>query len=453
MEKSEKDGMSRRRFLEATAAAAAFTIVPRHVLGGPGYTSPSDRLNVACVGVGGKGQSDIQAVSTETIVALCDVDDEQMAATIKADSEKNPQLLKASKYRDFRIMLEKEKSIEAVTVSTPDHTHAVIAMAALRLGKHVFVQKPLTHSIAEARALRKAAKETSLVTQMGNQGHAGEGARLLNEWIADGAIGDVTEVHVWTDRPIWPQGIDRPDTIPSVPSTLDWDLWLGPAPWTPYHPAYHPFVWRGWWDFGTGAIGDMGAHFLDQPFWALELGAPTTVEASSTEIRKDSYPLASIVRFKFPARGRKPPVTLSWFDGGLKPPRPDDLEPGRRLGDEDGGVIYYGTRGKLLHGTYGANPRLIPETKMQEYKRPAKTIARSPGIMEEWVAAIKEGKKSTTDFSYSGPLTEMMLLGNIALRTAKDNVILEWDSKTMKFTNFPAANEFLERPYRQGWSL
>ena len=449
----ESEGISRRRFLGSAAAAAAFTIVPRHVLGGPGYTAPSDKLNIACVGVNGKGRSDIQGVSTENIVALCDVDDEMMATTIREDSPKNPQLLKATKYRDFRVMLEKEKGIDAVTVSTPDHTHAVIAMMAIKMGKHVFVQKPLTHTIHEARALAKAARESNLVTQMGNQGHANEGARLINEWIADGAIGDVTEVHAWTDRPIWPQGIDRPETIPSVPSTLDWNVWLGPAPWRPYHPAYQPFTWRGWWDFGTGAIGDMGAHFLDQPYWALNLGAPITVEASSTEMKKETYPLASILRYQFPARGKMPAVKLLWFDGGLKPPRPDDLEPGRRMGGEDGGVIYYGTKGKLLHGIYAGNPRLIPETKMQEYKRPAKTIPRSPGIHEEWIEAIKAGKKSTTDFSYSSALTEMLLLGNVAIRAAKDNVVLQWDAEAMRVTNLPGANEYVQMPYREGWSL
>ena len=449
----ENEGISRRRFLGTAAAAATFTIVPRHVLGGPGYTAPSDKLNIACVGVNGKGQSDIQGVSTENIVALCDVDDEMMATTIREDSAKNPQLLKATKYRDFRVMLEKEKGIDAVTVSTPDHTHAVIAMMAIKMGKHVFVQKPLTHTIREARELAKVAKESNLVTQMGNQGHASEGARLINEWIADGAIGDVTEVHAWTNRPIWPQGIDRPETIPSVPSTLDWNVWLGPAPWRPYHPAYHPFTWRGWWDFGTGAIGDMGAHFLDQPYWALNLGAPITVEASSTEMKKETYPLASILRYHFPARGKMPPVKLLWFDGGMKPPRPDDLEPGRRMGDEGGGVIYYGTKGKLLHGVYAGNPRLIPETKMLEYKRPAKTIPRSPGIHEEWIEAIKAGKKSTTDFSYSSALTEMMLLGNVAIRAAKDNVVLQWDAETMCVTNLPGANEYLQMPCREGWSL
>jgi predicted dehydrogenase len=450
----EQQGVSRRKFLQTSAAAAAFTIVPRHVLGGPGYTPPSDKLNIACVGVGGKGRSDIQSVSTQNIQALCDVDDEMIAGTIKEDGATNPQLSKATKYRDFRVMLEKEKGIDAVTVSTPDHTHAVIAMTAIKMGKHVFVQKPLTHTIAEARALARAAKEANVVTQMGNQGHASEGARLINEWIADGAIGDVTEVHIWTDRPIWPQGVDRPDAIPSVPPTLDWNLWLGPAPWRPYHPAYHPFSWRGWWDFGTGVVGDMGAHFIDQPYWALDLGAPVVVEATSTEMKKETYPLASVIRFRFAARGKRPPVTLNWYDGGLKPPRPEELEPDRPMGAKDGGVLYCGTKGKLTHLVYGDSPRLIPETRMKEYRRPAKTIPRSPGIHEEWIEAIKAGKKSTTDFSYSAPLTETMLLGNIALRmSTKDNGVIHWDAANMRVTNAPEANEFLQMPYREGWSI
>jgi predicted dehydrogenase len=444
--------VTRREFLGTTAAAAAFTIVPRHVLGGPGYVAPSDKLNIGCIGVGGKGQSDIQGVSTENIVALCDVDDEQIARVIKEDGPRNPQLDKAKKYRDFRLMLEKEK-LDAVTVSTPDHTHAVAAAMAMQMGKHAFVQKPLTHTIVEARNLARLAKERGVTTQMGNQGHAGEGARLVKEWIDDGAIGDVTEVHVWTNRPIWPQGIEAPNTLPSVPPTLDWNLWLGPAKYRPYHPALCHFVWRGWWDFGTGAIGDMGAHLLDTAFWALNLGHPISVDASSTKFTEASYPLASTIHYKFPARDKMPPVSLHWYDGGLTPPRPDELEPGRRTGDDGGGLIFVGTKGKLMCGTYGANPRLIPEARMLEYKRPPKTIPRSPGIHEEWVAACKAGTKSTTDFSYSGPLTEVMLLGNIAVRMASKNVTLLWDPANMKITNVPEANEFLHMSYRDGWRL
>jgi len=360
---------------------------------------------------------------------------------------------KAKKYQDFRIMLDKEKNIDAITVTTPDHNHAVIAMRAIKMGKHVFVQKPLTHTIKEARELTMAAKKADVVTQMGNQGHAGEGARLINEWIWDGAIGNVREVHVWTNRPIWPQGIDAPEEIPSVPSTLDWNLWLGPAPFRPYHPDYMPFRWRGWWDYGTGALGDMGAHLIDQPFWALKLGYPTTVQASSTRFTKDSYPVAEIVTYEFPARGKMPPVQLTWYDGGLMPPRPEVMEPGRKMGDDGGGVLFIGSKGILMNSTYGRHPRLVPETKMKEYKRPEKTIPRSPGIHAEWIEAIKAGKKSTTDFEYAAPLTEMMLLANIAVRMQEHYTKLQWDGEKMEFTNLPEANKYIHKDYRPGWSL
>jgi predicted dehydrogenase len=431
-------------------------IVPRHVLGGRGYTAPSDTLNIGCIGVGGKGSSDIRSCSGENIVALCDVDDTQMARFLKPDRstpEQKAMYDKASKYRDFRVMLEEEKSIDAVIVSTPDHTHAVAAMTAMKMGKHAFVQKPLTHTIKEARILAQTAKQMNVVTQMGNQGHAGEGARLLNEWIWDGAIGDVHEVHCFTNRPIWPQGIEAPKEIPSVPSTLDWNVWLGPARFRPYHPAYHPFKWRGFWDFGTGALGDMGAHILDHPFWALKLGHPTTVQASSTPYTKDSCPLAEIVTYEFPQRGEMPPVTLKWFDGGMMPPRPEGLEDGRMMGDSGGGGIFYGSKAMLMFSTYGNNPRIVPEAKMKEYRRPEKTIPRSPGIHLEWIEAIKAGEKSTTDFSYSGLLTEVMLLGNVAVRAQEHKTKLEWDGEKMEFTNLPEANQYLHFEYRTGWSL
>jgi predicted dehydrogenase len=360
---------------------------------------------------------------------------------------------KANKYRDFRIMLEKEKSLDAITVSTPDHTHAVIALAAIKMGKHTFVQKPLTHTIKEARVMAEAAKKANVVTQMGNQGHSMEGARLINEWIWDGAIGNVREVHVWTNRPIWPQGIEAPKEIPSVPSTLDWNLWLGPAPFRPYHPAYCPFSWRGWWDFGTGALGDMGAHLMDQPYWALKLGYPISVQASSTVFTRDSYPLAEVVTYEFPARANMPPVKLTWYDGGLTPPRPPEMEQGRLMGDEGGGVLFMGDKGILMCSTYGDNPRLVPESRMKEYKRPEKTIPRSPGIHEEWIEAIKARKKSTTDFSYSAALTETMLLGNIAVLFQDRYTKLLWDSKKMEFTNLAEANQCIHKPYRPGWSL
>jgi predicted dehydrogenase len=449
---------SRRKFLGASATAAAgLMVVPRHVVGATQKKkAPSDTLNIACVGVGGMGFSDTRGVRSENIVALCDVDDEMVANLIRsADLEPAEKAMyeKATKYRDFRRMLEKEKGIDAITVTTPDHNHAVIAMAAIKLGKHVYVQKPLTHTIKEARLLAKAAKEAKVVTQMGNQGHSKEGARLICEWIWDGAIGNVFEVHCWTDRPIWPQGVDAPMEIPSVPSTLDWDVWLGPAPFRPYHPAYHPFKWRGLWDFGTGALGDMGAHIMDQPFWALKLRSPISVQASSTVFTKDYAPRAEVVTYEFAAREGMGPLTLTWWDGGLMPPRPAELEPGRMMGDEGGGCLFRGDKGLLMCGTYGENPRLIPETRMQEYQRPEKTILRSPGIREEWIEAIKKGTKSTTDFAYSGPLTETMLLANVAVRLKDKNMKLLWDGEKMEFTNLPEANELLHFEYRPGWSL
>ena len=457
----QSTGISRRKFLGGSAAAAAaFTIVPRHVLGGPGFTAPSDIVNIAAIGAGGKGTSDIFGVAKgANIVALCDVDDKKMAETlekVKKEEGKEKlarQLEKAPKYKDFRIMLEKEKSIDAVTVSTPDHTHAVAAAMAMRMGKHCFVQKPLTHSVKEARVLREIAKEANVITQMGNQGHAGEGGRLVCEWIWDGAIGPVREVHCWTDRPVWDTGMDRPKEIPSVRPSLDWNLWVGPAPWRNYHPAYVPWAWRAWCDFGTGALGDMGAHIFDHAYWPLKLEYPTTVHACSTEFNGESWPVAETVYYEFPARGDMPPVKVTWHDGGMMPPRPAELEPGRKMGDGDGGILFIGDKGMIMCGCYGRNPRIIPETKMKEYKRPEKTIPRSPGIHEEWVEAIKKGEKSTTDFSYSSKLVETMMMGNIAIRVADKNTVLEWDGEKGEFTNLPEANEYLIREYRDGWSL
>lgn len=429
------------------AAAAGVTIVPRNVLGGKGYKAPSDTLNIACIGIDGKGRSDIEQCATENIVALCDVD-------ISAGKEVREEHPEANQYQDFRIMLEKEKDIDAVTISTPDHTHAVIAMAAMQLGKHVFVQKPLTKTVYEARKLEEASKRYNVVTQMGNQGHASEEARLINEWIWEGALGEVTEVHAWTNRPIWPQGnIKYYDTIPSVPPTLNWDVWLGPAKKLDYHPAYAPFYWRGWNHFGTGALGDMGAHLIDHAFWALGLDAPKTVQASSTKFSNDSFPESSIVTWTFARKDGLPDLKFHWYDGGIIPVRPEDLEATRIIGGESGGVLINGTKGKLIHATTGSGPRLIPETFMKEYGLPEKTIPRSPGIQQEWIQAIKDGTKSTTDFEYSSKLTEMMLLGNIAIFMHEQNTILEWDTKKLKFTNLDKANEFLHYEYRSGWSL
>ena len=439
--------MSRGHFLTTTAAAAtAFTIVPRHVLGGPGYQAPSDTLNIAGIGVGGMGRSNVRGCAqTENIYALCDVDHEYAARCFKLYP-------KAKKYIDYRQMLEKESSIDAVIVATPDHNHGHIAIAAMKAGKHAFVQKPLTNTIYEARKLAEAARKYKVATQMGNKGHAGEGNRLISEWVADGAIGPVREVMCWTDRPggRWPQGVGRPEGTPPVPKTLDWDLWLGPAPVRPYHPDYVPFQWRGWWDFGTGSLGDMGCHIMDTPVWVLNLGHATSVEAVSTPVNSETAPISSIITTHYPARGKMPPVKMTWYDGGLMPPRPEELEEGRRMGDRDGGVLLIGDKGKIMCGCYGRNPRLIPEEAMKAYEPPEPTIPRSPGVHEEWIRACKGGEPAGSNFEVSGPLTEIVLLGNLALRSGKR---LEWDGPNMKVTNHPEANQYVTREYRKPWSL
>ena len=446
IDKKKKRSISRREFIGKTVAAAAFTIVPRFVLGGNGYTAPSDKLNMACIGVGGMGYKDTIGVNSENIYALCDVDDERAAKAYN----KFP---KAKRYKDFRVLLDQEKEIDAVTISTPDHTHAVAAMMAMKMGKHAYVQKPLTHTVQEARKLAETARAMKVATQMGNQGHAGEGARLINEWIWSGVIGDVYETHVWTNRPIWPQGIDRPKENLVVPSTLDWDLWQGPAPKRPYHPAYLPFSWRGWLDYGTGALGDMGAHLMDQPFWALKLGDPISVQASSSPVNNETYPQSSMVTYQFPARKSMVPVKLVWYDGGLRPPRPEDLKDGERMGDNGGGVLFVGTKGKLSCGTYGSDPVLLPEARMKDFDPPPKTIPRSAGIREEWIAACKTGSPTTSNFDYAGKLTETMLLGCIALRIADKNTTLQWDGPNMRFTNLDMANRYIDKKYRKGWSM
>jgi predicted dehydrogenase len=433
-------GISRREFIGGAAAAiGAFTIIPRHVLGAESQPAASDKLNIAFIGVGGKGESNVEALSGQNIVAFCDVDDARAAKTYA----KYPDV---KKYRDYRVMLDKEqKNIDGVVVTTPDHMHYIIAMTAIKLGKHVYCEKPLTHTIVEARHLAAAAKEAKVATQMGNSGQASEQTRLVAEWIADGAIGQVREVHDWTDRPYWPQGIERPAETPQVPATLDWDLWLGCAPTRPYNPIYLPFNWRGWWDFGTGALGDMGCHSFDPIFRALKLGHCTCVEASSTyqnKVSTETYPHASVVRYEFPARGNMPPVKLTWYDGGLKPAKPEELEANRKL--RSTGVLYVGDKGKMLDG------RLIPETAMQQYTQPAKTLPRSPGHYEEWLAACKGGEPAGANFDFASMVTEVVLLGNIALRTREK---LYWDGPNMKITNVPDANKYLSVEYRQGWSI
>jgi len=448
--------MKRRKFVTSSAAAAsAFMIVPRHVLGGQGYKAPSDKLNIAGIGVGGQGAANLREMAVENIVALCDVDWAHAAGTF----EKFP---KAVKYKDFRVMLDKQKDIDAVLVATPDHVHAAATLAAIRAGKHVYTEKPLTYTVFEARQVAEAARKAGVVTQMGNMGHASESIRLLCEWIWDGAIGDVTEVHAWTPHPVWPQGIPRPKETPPLPDTLSWDLWLGPAPYRPYHPCYLPAMWRGWWDFGTGGLGDMGCHIFDHIVWALNLGAPASVEASfstfvshglnwTKDVNTETYPRASLVTYHFPQRDKYPPLKLFWYDGGLMPPRPEELEDDRMMGDQFGGALYIGTKGKILCGSHGANGvRIIPESKMQAYRKPAPSIPRSPGHRQEWMMACKGEGSTKSNFDFAGPMTETVLLGNIAIRTGRK---LYWDPSKMEITNFPEANEFLQRPYREGWVL
>ncbi|MCX5683872.1 MAG: Gfo/Idh/MocA family oxidoreductase, partial [Planctomycetota bacterium] len=440
--------------LGTAAAAAGFAILPRYVLGGAGQTPPSEKLNVAGIGIGGQGGVDIDEVSKggATIAALCDVDWDHAAHVFKKYPGAKP-------YKDFREMLEKEKSIDAVVVGTPDHAHAAVSMAALKLGKHVYCEKPLTRTVYEARALAKAAREAKVATQMGNQGMAFEGNRLMNEWIWDGAIGPVREAHVWSDRPThkgklplyWPQGIERPADSPPAPAALDWDLWLGPAPWRPYHPAYAPFRWRGWWDFGSGGLGDMGIHNLAPVFSALKLGAPACVDASSSAVYPETLPLASCVHYQFPARGDLPPVHLYWYDGGLAPARPEELEPGQDLNREDG-ILLVGEKGKMLvEGWGGHSPRLIPERRMRDYSRPAKTLPRSIGHHNEWLKACKEGTPTRSNFDFAGPLTEAVLLGTVCVRLGGRQLV--WDSDTLKVTNVPEANAYLHYEYRKGWAL
>ncbi len=448
----EQKKISRRDFVSTAAGVAAFTVVPRHVLGGSGQTPPSEKLNIAGIGVGGRGSSNLRALESENIVALCDVDWRHAAGTFRRYSG-------AKKYRDFREMLDKEdKNIDAVMVATADHCHAVASMAAIKRGKHVYCEKPLTHTVYEARTLAEAARKAGVATQMGNGGQASENTRLMAETIWDGAIGQVHDVHVWTDRPLrgindvyWPQGVDRPKETPDVPDTIDWDLWLGPAPERPYHPAYMPFKWRGWWDFGTGALGDIGCHSLDPVFRALKLGHPTSVEACCTLVNTETYPVASRVTYEFPARGDFGPVRVHWYDGGMKPPRPVELGNGRAW--DTNGVLFEGDKGKML-GT-----RLIPESRQKAYGKPPQVIPRSPGHYKEWTDACKGGQTAPgSNFpDHAGLLAQVVLLGNVALRPAikakLTRVKLLWDGEAFKITNMPEANQYLHKEYRKGWTL
>jgi len=434
-----------RRDLMAAGAAAAVTIVPRHVLGAPGQTPPSEKLNIAGVGLHGMGIGDIRNCTSENIVALCDVDQNVLARDAK-------QFPKAKLHADFRKMLESQKDIDAVVVATPDHLHAAVSIMAMKMGKHVHCQKPLTHSVHEARMMAKVAKESKVATQMGNQGQASEEARLISEFIWAGAVGTVREVHGGSNRRpmISPRGISRPTETPPVPPTLNWDLWVGPSPIRPYHPCYHPFSWRGWWDFGTGCLGDIGCHEFSPVFKALKLGHPDWIEACSSnhpygpEVANETAPLASITRWHFPAQGDRGAITLTWWDGGLKPPRPEELEPGRQFADGDW-LMIVGDKGKMLRH------RLIPDAKAKDFGRPPRKLERSPGHYLEWINACKGGPAAGSNFlDHAAHLAEVVLLGNIAIRTQEK---LHWDGENMRFTNSEAANALLNPPYRAGWTL
>jgi predicted dehydrogenase len=478
--KEDPVSSSRRSFIKtAGLAAAGFMIVPRHVLGGTGFTAPSDRLQVAGVGVGGKGQSNIANIykgGKADIAFLCDVDDRRAATTVK-------NFPGAKYYKDYREMLDRDgKNIDAVVVSTPDHNHAMIAMAAMQLGKHVYVEKPLTHDIYEARKLTEAAQRYKVVTQMGNQGASGDGVRQLQDWVDGGVIGKVQDVYCWTDRPSWPQGILWPGTSGQVPPELDWDLWLGSAPYRPYVDKLVPFNWRGWWDFGTGAIGDMGAHLIEPPFRILDLDTPTEVQCSVGSIYVDEFkrgyfpdsaPPSSHVILTFKkTKKTKDDLQIHWMDGGIKPGRPEELAANEPFGPN--GVLFEGTKGKMMCDVYGANPRLLPLSRTNEVKV-KQSVARVPGGVDghywSWVEACIAGygkMKLSSPFEVAGPLTETLLIANLAIRgtdiqkpTADGkrftypgrDIKLLWDKENLMVTNFDDVNQFVKRTYRQGWSL
>ncbi len=504
-----KNCVSRRKFLgRAAGAMAALTIVPRHVLGGAGFVPPSDKVNIAFVGVGSQGlrvmleflaQPDVQGV------AVCDPNQGgndypqwgehefrdsvrellgtktgwdwlspeepiQLTHSMKATGgmagrepcqkivdaynglkNRSGQSRGCAAYADFRELLEKETGVDAVVVCTTDNLHAVVSAAAMKKRKHVFCQKPMTHTIYEARRMAELARESGVATQVAVGNQASEETRRLCEWVWAGAIGPVREVINWSSRPFWPQGIDRPKEAQPLPEGLDWNLWLGPAQDRPFHHAYLPFVWRGWYDFGCGALGDMGCYSFDTIFRVLKLEAPTSVEASSSERYDETYPLASIIHFNFPARGDMPPVRLTWYDGGLTPPHPEGWPEGRSMGGEEGeGLLFIGDRGTILCGFSGDRPTLIPESRMKNFQEPPKTLARSPGNDREWLDACKGGKITPgANFQFSGMVTETLQLGNVAARTGQR---LVWDRANLKVVNVASAQQYIHPEYRQGWS-
>ncbi len=444
--------LTRREFVGvAGTAMAVCTIVPRHAVANSGLTPPSEKLNIAGIGVGGMGAGDINAVAPgNNIVALCDVDQERAAKTLAKFPD-------AKRFRDFRKMFDQmEKKIDAVVVATPDHFHAVAAMAAIRRNKHVYCEKPLAHSVYEVRELMKAAKEHKVVTQLGNQGHSTETIRMFCEWIQDGAIGQVHTIHAGCKAVN--SGIDKLPELQErhpVPPTLDWDQWLGPAHKRPYHPAYLPARWRGWTPFGNGTVGDWACHVVDPVFWALDLGAPTSIQAQvedyDPKTQGDAFPKGEIITYQFPAKGKRGPVTMHWYSGTQKIPRPKDLEPDRK--HYETGAVVLGDRGTIMYGSHGAGGvRIIPEVRMRAYTLPPKTIPRAKEHHQDWLQAIRNHTKAGSDFSaYGGPLTEIAMLGVIAIKLAGTK--LAWDAQNMRFTNCAEANQFVNPAYRAGWTL
>jgi predicted dehydrogenase len=442
--------LNRRQFLYTTALAAGSLALSSRAARPTRLKSANEKLDIAAIGTAGKGGDDAANFASENIVALCDVNADALAAAAK----KWPQ---ACLYRDYRIMLEAEKHLDAVTIGIPDHHHAPAAMLAIKSGRHVYCQKPLTRTISEARALTLAARKYKVATQMGNQGHSAEGNRRLCEMIWSGVIGAVREVHCWSDRPIWPQGAPRPRGSDPVPAHLDWDLWVGPAPIRPYvdkwpkgEVVYQPIAWRGWWDFGCGALGDMACHIMDGANWALKLGAPATVEiVDSAPLCAESPPAWAILRYHFPARGEMPPCTMTWYDGGKMPARPPEME-GEKF--EGNASLFIGDNGKILSGCYGERPRLLPESSMADYKLPAPTLPRVPGNSSylDFIRACKGGPAACSNFDVSGPFTETVLLGNLALRAGKT---IEWDAVKMRAKNAPEAGQYIHAHYRKGWSV
>ncbi|HPD13437.1 MAG TPA: Gfo/Idh/MocA family oxidoreductase [Planctomycetota bacterium] len=464
-----KSRLSRREFVGALGGTvAAFTVVPRHAVAGTTANPPSDRLNIAGIGAGGMGGGDIGAVAGgNNIVALCDVNANTLkdATTPRTKQSKDgkteevpAKYPKAKLYADFRKMFdEMEKDIDAVTIGIPDHTHAVVAMAAIKRGKHVYCEKPLAHSVHEVRELMKAAKEKNVVTQLGNQGHSSETIRMFCEWIWDGAIGNVQRIELGCAAVN--SGVDRLEQVrkerPEVPSHLNWDLWLGPALDRPYHPAYCPGAWRGWTPFGNGTVGDWVCHVVDPVFWALDLGAPKSIQAEVKDwdykTQGDAFPKGDKITYEFAAKGQRGPITMVWHSGTVKVPRPKELEPDRK--HYETGAVVYGDKGVIVYGSHGAGGvRIIPETAMKAYKLPEKKIPRVPGHHGDWLQAIRQGKKAGSDFAlYGGPLTEIAMLGVIAIKL--HGAKLEWDAEKVQFTNSSEANALINPPYRKGWAL